>query len=202
MPERSGTKPIQDLREWLARVEELGELIRVGQAVDCEEEMSAISYLVAKQQPSPAVLFERSSGFEESPYGAEHLWNILGPSIRRVAVTLEEPADTPAVELIRRLKDRLKRRIPPREVSRSEAPVYEHSITGDKTPLRFESAHQRLQGAPPPAGVFQAHHAEKGNLRHGGAALERAGVAWESPGRPGVRSAEQSHLPRSRGLRA
>src|SRR3990172_5016831 len=103
MPERAGAKPIQDLLERLARVEELGELIRVGQPVDCQEEMSAISYLVAKQQPSPAVLFERSSGFENSPYGARHLWNILGPSIRRIAVTLEEPADTPAVELIRRV---------------------------------------------------------------------------------------------------
>lgn len=126
----SSARPIQDLREWLARVEGLGELVRVREPVDRDEEMSAIAYLVAKQQPSPAVLFERARGFEASPIGAGLLWNVLGPSLRRIALTLEEPADTPTVELIRRVKDKLKRRMPPREVSRTEAPVYEHSITG------------------------------------------------------------------------
>ena len=81
-------KPIQDLREWLSRVEQLGELVRVRQPVDRDEEMSAISYLVAKQQPSPAVLFERPRGFDGSPIGAKMLWNILGPSVKRVALTL------------------------------------------------------------------------------------------------------------------
>lgn len=122
--------PIRDLREWLARVEALCELARVSQPVDRDEEMSAISYLAAKQQPSPAVLFERTKGFEASPFRASHLWNILGPSLKRVALTLEEPPDTLAVELIRRVKDKLKRRLAPREVARAEAPVYEHTVTG------------------------------------------------------------------------
>ena len=130
-----GKKPIQDLREWLARVDEIGELVRVQKPVDRDEEMSAISYLVAKQDPSPAVLFERARGFEKSPIGAQLLWNVLGPSIKRIALTLEEPADTPAVELIRRVKDKLKRRLPPREVSQSKAPVYENTITGKKIDL-------------------------------------------------------------------
>jgi 4-hydroxy-3-polyprenylbenzoate decarboxylase len=127
--------PIQDLREWLARVEELGELVRVGQAVSRDEEMSAVSYLVAKQQPSPAVLFECASGFETSPIGARLLWNILGPSLKRIALTLEEPPDTPAVELIRRVKDKLKRRIPPREVARDRAAVFEHTLSEDEIDL-------------------------------------------------------------------
>ena len=125
-----GGKPIADLREWLARIQGLGELIRVTQPVDRDEEMSAISYLVAKQHPSPAVLFERPRGFDNSGIGAKLLWNILGPSVKRVAVTLEEPADTPTVELIRRVKDKLKRRLPPREVSADEAPIYENTVTG------------------------------------------------------------------------
>ncbi len=128
-------KPIQDLREWLARVDEIGELIRVKEAVDRDEEMSAISYLVAKQQPSPAVLFERARGFEKSPIGARLLWNVLGPSLKRIAMTLEEPADTPAVELIRRVKDKLKQRLLPREVSRKNAPVYQNTLTGNKIDL-------------------------------------------------------------------
>ncbi len=122
--------PIADLRDWLSRVDALGELIRIGAPVDRDEEMSAISYLVAKQHPSPAVLFENPRGFEKSPIGARLLWNILGPSINRVALTLEESPDTPTVELIRRVKDKLKRRIPPREVPHAAAPVYEHTLTG------------------------------------------------------------------------
>ncbi len=129
-PESAHRVPIQDLREWLARVEKLGELIRIAQPVSRDEEMSAVSYLVAKQQPSPAVLFECASGFEKSPIGARLLWNILGPSLKRIALTLEEPPDTPAVELIRRVKDKLKRRIPPREVSRDQAPIYQHTLSG------------------------------------------------------------------------
>ena len=130
-----GQKPIADLREWLARVEEIGELTRVSQPVDRDEEMSAISYLVAKQQPSPAVLFERPRGFDKSPIGAKMLWNILGPSVKRVALTLEEPADTPTVELIRRVKDKLKRRLPPREVPAGQAPIYQNTITGKSIDL-------------------------------------------------------------------
>jgi UbiD family decarboxylase len=134
-PAKAGRRPIQDLREWLSRVEKMGELLRVSKPVDRDEEMSAIGYLVAKKHPSPAVLFERPSGFEKSPIKAKLLWNILGPSIRRIALTLEEPPNTHTVELIRRVKDKLKRRIPPREVVRADAPLFENSIVGKKVDL-------------------------------------------------------------------
>ncbi len=39
------------------------------------------------------------------------------------------------MELIRRTKDKLKQRTPPREVSASEAPVYENSLFGDDIDL-------------------------------------------------------------------
>ena len=96
-----GKGPIQDLRDWLDRVDEIGELIRIKGPVDCIEEMGAIGYLVAKQTPSPAILIEKTKGYENSPVGAMHLWNILGPSLKRIALTLEEPPETPTVELIR-----------------------------------------------------------------------------------------------------
>src|SRR5438128_9653456 len=126
----SGTKktPIQDLREWLERVEEMGDLVHVKQPVSCDEEMSAIGYLVAKQNPSPAILFDNVKGYENSPFKARLLWNILGPSLRRIALTLEEPPETPTVELIRRVKDKLKHRTPPRDVSQSEAGFYQHTL--------------------------------------------------------------------------
>ena len=109
--------PIQDLREWLARAEEIGELVRVSEPVDPDEEMSAVTYLLAKRQPSPAVLFEKRAGIEHNALGVRLLWNILGPSLKRTALSLEEPADTPTVELIRRVKEKFKTRIPPREVA-------------------------------------------------------------------------------------
>ena len=127
--------PIQDLREWLERVEEMGDLVRVKEAVSCEEEMSAIGYLVAKQKPSPAILFDNIKGYEKSPYKARSLWNILGPSIPRIALTMEEPPDTPTVELIQRVKDKLKNRMAPREIAASQAGFYQNTLTGDQIDL-------------------------------------------------------------------
>ena len=130
-----GKEPIQDLRDWLERVDAMGELIRIKEPLDCTEDMSAIGYLVAKQNPSPAILCEKTKGFEKSAVGALHLWNILGPSLKRIALTLEEPPETQTLELIRRVKDKLKLRIPPREVPASQARVYENTKTGAEIDL-------------------------------------------------------------------
>ncbi|HEU4344159.1 MAG TPA: UbiD family decarboxylase [Candidatus Binatia bacterium] len=127
--------PVQDLRDWLKRVEEMGDLVRVTQPVSCDEEMSAIGYLVAKQNPSPAILFDSVKGFEKSPFKARLLWNILGPSLRRIALTMEEPPETSTVELIRRVKDKLKHRTLPREVPQSQAGFYENTLKDDKIDL-------------------------------------------------------------------
>jgi UbiD family decarboxylase len=126
-------RPVQDLRDWLRRVEGLGELQRIQAAVDPNEEMGAITYLVAKQTPSPAILFERPKGYEASD--VRLLWNVLGPSFRRVALTVEEPPDTPTLELIRRVKDKMQQRVPPREVKQSEAPVFENTRAGGDVDL-------------------------------------------------------------------
>lgn len=127
--------PVTDLRDWLARVDGMGQLVRVTDAVNRDEEMSAIAYLVAKQPSSPAVLFERAEGFEDNPIGARLLWNILGPSLARVALTLDESPDASILELIRRTRDKLRLRIPPQELSREQAPVYENTLTGDQIDL-------------------------------------------------------------------
>lgn len=128
-------RPIQDLREWLDRAEGIHELIQIDKPVDRDEEMSAITYLVAKQNPSPAILFDNPRGYEDSPIGARMLWNILGPSPKRIALTIEEPPETPTLELIRRLKEKMKDRIPPREVPAAEAPVFENTLAEDDIDL-------------------------------------------------------------------
>src|SRR5574341_759635 len=48
---------------------------------------------------------------------------------------MEEPHDTPTVELIRRVKDKLKNRVPPREVKPSDAGFFQNTLTGDKIDL-------------------------------------------------------------------
>src|SRR5688572_33080449 len=103
--ETAGKKPIQDLREWLERVEAMGDLVRVKDPVSCDEEMSAIGYLVAKQKPSPAIIFDNTKGYENSPSKARSLWNLLGRTRQRIALTMEQPPDTPTAEVIRRVKD-------------------------------------------------------------------------------------------------
>ncbi len=138
-PNRSASgaagRPIQDIREWLDRAEGIQELIQIEKPVDRDEEMSAITYLVAKQDPSPAILFDNPRGYEDSPIGARMLWNILGPSPKRIALTIEEPPETPTLELIRRLKEKMKDRVPPREVPAAEAPVYENTLAEDAIDL-------------------------------------------------------------------
>jgi UbiD family decarboxylase len=123
---------MEDLRQWLSRVDDVGELVCIDQPVDPDEEMSAIAYLVAKRQPSPAVLFERPLGHDGD---VRLLWNVLGPSFRRVALTLGESPDLPTVELIRNVKDKVQVRIPPCEIDAREAPVFEHTLCGDEIDL-------------------------------------------------------------------
>ena len=129
-------QPIQDLREWIEDVESLGELVRVNKPVNRDEEMGAIAYLLGKQQPSPTVLFENPNGFDDNnPIGARLLWNLVGPSIKRIAITLEESADTPTIELITRVKGKMANRIPPVEVPVDEAPIYANTLEGDEIDL-------------------------------------------------------------------
>lgn len=132
---RRNSQPIQDLREWLQKAEDIGELVTIDQPVDIEEEMSAIGYLVAKQKPSPTVLFTNPKSPAKNALGIKHLWNVYGPSVRRIAMSLEEDPDTPTVELIRRTKEKMKRRTPPQEVPASDCAAYENTITGKNIDL-------------------------------------------------------------------
>ena len=132
---RTANQPIQDLREWLREVEGIGELVRIGAPVSRDEVMSALVYMLAKRRPSPAVLFENPAGFAGGPFGARLLWNLVGPSLRRVALTLEEPVDTPAIALIDRVKSKMKNRTPPAEIPPHEAPIFQNTLRGAEIDL-------------------------------------------------------------------
>src|SRR5438046_2195055 len=101
---------IKDLRDWLERVEAMGELRRIGAEVDPIEEMGAITYMVGKRIGGPAVLFESIKGH---PGTWRSLWNLLSSSNNRIAVTLGMEPGRPALELIQEARERLARRLPP-----------------------------------------------------------------------------------------
>ena len=115
-----------DLRDWLDKVKEMGELKTITEEVDWDEELAAITYLAAKEKGGPALLFENVKG---SPKGFRTLSNILGSSQRRIALTLGLPLDLTTNEMIRRTKDFYNTRIPPQIVDKKEAPVNENIVT-------------------------------------------------------------------------
>lgn len=123
------------VRPWLAGAERLGELVRVAAPVDPEEEMGAIAYLLGKRAPYPAVLFEQPAGHDALGVGASSLWNLLGSSYRRIAMTVGQEPDQHVLDLVAGMKTRMGTRIPPRIVPRTEAPVLEHTLDGDDLDL-------------------------------------------------------------------
>ena len=87
---------ILDLRDWVARVEAMGDLRRVTEEVDPVEEMGAITYMVGKRIGSPALLFENIKGHAGR---GRALFNLLGSSNRRIALTMGMEPDRPPMEL-------------------------------------------------------------------------------------------------------
>src|SRR5207302_9559671 len=121
-----------DLRDWLARVEAMGELRRISQQVDPIEEMGAITYMVGKRIGAPALLFENIKGYNGP---ARSLFNLLASSNNRIALTLGMEPGRPVMELIQEARERLSRRIPPVEVDPSSAPVNEVILRGNDIDL-------------------------------------------------------------------
>ncbi|HEY7061242.1 MAG TPA: UbiD family decarboxylase [Chloroflexota bacterium] len=121
---RASESTVRDLRDWLARVEAIGQLHRVPEEVDWDLEMGTITYLLGKQPSSPAVLFENVKDYG-SAFGS--LWNQL-QTFERVAISFEEPPDQPVLDLIQAVRGKLKRQVPPLEVDATTAPVNENVL--------------------------------------------------------------------------
>lgn len=121
-----------DLREFLTRCESIGQVKHIGAEVDWDQEMSAITYMAHQTANAPTLLFENIQG-----YGSDTrmLWNMLGSSRDRVALAVGLPTGLHPLELIRGLRDRMRRRVAPREVTVAEAPVFENHMFGDDVDL-------------------------------------------------------------------
>ncbi|MBW2066448.1 MAG: UbiD family decarboxylase [Deltaproteobacteria bacterium] len=122
------TSAFGDLRDWLEKVKEIGELKIIETGVDWDEELSAITYMVGKKKGGPALLFENIKGY---PKGHRVLSNILGSSLNRIAITLGLPIELPALEMIKRTKEIFKKAIPPQVINKKDAPVNENIVLGD-----------------------------------------------------------------------
>ncbi len=115
----------QDLRVWLAAMQDAGELVTVTGAGH-EEEIGGIVDIYQRTMGAPAVMFEDIPGF---PPRHRVVANIL-TSVRRINLTLGMPAETSEMDLVRYWRNYMKDQatIPP--VTVSGGPLMENVATG------------------------------------------------------------------------
>jgi 4-hydroxy-3-polyprenylbenzoate decarboxylase len=116
----------RDLREFINRLEELGELHRVKADVHWDLELSHIAKINELRQ-GPALLFENIKG-----YSTPVLTSALATT-GRLALALDLPIDCTLMEIARKWADRIKHRITPREVS--TGPCKENVMRGDQVDI-------------------------------------------------------------------
>jgi 4-hydroxy-3-polyprenylbenzoate decarboxylase len=122
--------PFQSLREFLHKVEEHGDLLRVDGA-DRDEEIGALAEIVAGTPEHPMLLFDKIKGF---PAGYRVSASTMG-GVRRMALGLEIDPTLGNVELVRAWKEKLKtfKPIEPRYVT--SGTVRENVFSGEKVDL-------------------------------------------------------------------
>ena len=111
----------RDLRDWIRKAEELGEL-KTLKKCDWNLEIGAITELVAHRDDGPAVLFDE---IKDYPKGYRVLSNSLS-SRKRLALTLDLPVGETKMDFVRAWRERYKKikPIPPKFVKKS--PLFEN----------------------------------------------------------------------------
>jgi len=94
--------PVKDLREWIERVDAIGELTRVDGA-DPANDIGGLTDMFQWDMGNPALLFDRIAGY---PAGFRVLSNVL-TSLRRVALSLDLPVDSTPTQLVMAWRDKL-----------------------------------------------------------------------------------------------
>ena len=122
----------RDLRDWIAQLEAIGQVQRIREEIDPNEEMGAITYMAHQTINAPALLFERIKGCAP---GFQALWNPLGSSVDRFALSVGEPTGLAVMDLIQRCKTKFSRAIPPAMIEGRDAPVNAHHMVGDAVDL-------------------------------------------------------------------
>jgi len=116
----------QDLRTWIATMEEAGELLRVPGA-DRENEIGGIVDVYQRRIGGPALLFDKVPGYDPD-YGV--LANLF-MSVRRIAMTFGLPEDATEVDLVKFWRETFRDppTIPPEDVA--TGPILENVESGD-----------------------------------------------------------------------
>jgi 4-hydroxy-3-polyprenylbenzoate decarboxylase len=98
----------EGLREWISTLEEQGELKRIKAEVDWDEEIGGICRQVYNMKENgPALLFENIKGYQEGNGNAgRKMFAGSLTTLRRIALMLGLPKDTPASDVIRAVRNR------------------------------------------------------------------------------------------------
>jgi len=122
--------PFQSLRDYLKKVEEQGDLLKIDGA-DRDEEIGALAEIVAGTAKHPMVLFDNIKGF---PAGYRVSASTMG-GVGRMALGLGLDPSLGNIDLVKAWKDKLKtfKKIEPREVA--DGPVRENVFSGEKVDL-------------------------------------------------------------------
>jgi UbiD family decarboxylase len=122
------SSPYRGLRQWLERVDAMGELKRVSGA-HWDAEMGALTHMLTEKSggAAPALLFDEVPSY---PKGYRTLYGELS-SIRRIALTLGLPNPARKVDIVKSYHERMRRLelVPPRFVK--DGPILENVISGD-----------------------------------------------------------------------
>ncbi len=121
---------MEDLREFIAAVKGMGEL-RVVEGAHWDLEVGAATYLAAKGS-NPAVLFDKIEGY---PPGYRILASPFSND-KRIALALGLPLEPGKLELVKRIKTKLKepyQPLPP--VETKDGPIMENVLTGKEVDL-------------------------------------------------------------------
>ena len=115
----------RSLRDWIQRIDEMGQLKRITAEVDWDLELSAIARLLATKA-GPALLFENIKDYHDT--ACRRLFINSLTSRERVAVALGLPRETPYRGIVEFIKGRLGQRIPP--VIVASGPVKQNIVRG------------------------------------------------------------------------
>jgi 4-hydroxy-3-polyprenylbenzoate decarboxylase len=125
-------RPHADLREFIARIERAGELLRIPGA-DWKLEMGTLAEVVNQNSPAhpPAILFESVPGYPATSRVLSGATN----SMKRLAITMGFPVPAHPLDVVRAYRDRMKsyRPIPPQIVKKG--PVLENVMREDEVDL-------------------------------------------------------------------
>jgi 4-hydroxy-3-polyprenylbenzoate decarboxylase len=125
---KTTTQTPTDLREWLKRIDEIGEL-QVVTGANTDEDIGMATEILGRTRPSKATIFDEIVGYKK---GWRVLSNGLG-SFKRIAVTLGLPLDGTPHELVKAWQERVRKGITtiPAEVVK-DGPVFENVMRGSE----------------------------------------------------------------------